>query len=150
MSHRKTPTQLLKEESISLLKKRSSRTLIPSNSKISRNKLRKLELKIQGRLIYPWSPDYNKYKNDFSNTYPTDPQIIALVENHDDIRELLSFANSRNLWTVIRSGGHSLADYSVCDGMVIDLRNLNSVYVDYYNKTVTVDSGVLFGNLNGH
>lgn len=150
MSHRKTPTQLLKEESISLLKKKSSRSLIPSKSKISRNKLKKLELKIQGRLIYPWSPDYNQYKNDFSNTYPTDPKIIALVENYNDIRELLSFANSIDLWTVIRSGGHSLADYSVCDGLVIDLRNLNSIYVDYNNKTVTVDSAVLFGKLNGH
>ncbi|MBK8853987.1 MAG: FAD-binding protein [Saprospiraceae bacterium] len=47
-----------------------------------------------------------------------------------DIQESLNFAQTYKLETRIRSGRHSMTDYSICDGIVIDISNLKSVYIN--------------------
>ena len=47
-----------------------------------------------------------------------------------------------------RSGRHSLANYSTCSGMIIDVSLLDGIAVDPVAKTARVGAGANFGLLN--
>lgn len=109
---------------------------------------RELHESIQGTIVYPWSPGYDQDRKDFNDLYPAHPLMIVYVESESDIRWCLNYAQENGIHTVIRSGGHSLAGYSVCDGMIIDMSRLNNVAIDKTNQMAIVQAGCNFGHLN--
>jgi len=115
---------------------------------ITKEQLATLEGQIDGKIVYPWSPGYDTDKREFNDVYPANPDMIVYVASYQDIRWCLDFMSKSNITTSIRSGGHSLADYSVCDGMVIDISGLKSVNVDVVNQVVWVQAGITFADLN--
>ncbi len=148
MRFHRTPLQIQKEKTIAWLKDSESKTTIPSSLDINRKQMATLEEVIQGRIVWPWTPGYDTDKRDFNNVYPADPVVIIYVANYEDVRLILEFATEVDLPTTIRSGGHSLTDYSVCDGIVIDISGLKSVNVDTVNQTAWVEAGNTFADLN--
>lgn len=147
MNYAYSPLQLYKKKLINDIINGDLNHLIPADFKLSKEKITRFENLVTGKIVWPWSTDYDQDKQDFNNAYPTDPVLIVYVANYEDIRLCLDLAQDVTLWTVIRSGGHSLAGYSVCDGMVIDMSNLNDVYVDVNNKTAVVQAGCTFEKL---
>ncbi|MBK8279950.1 MAG: FAD-dependent oxidoreductase [Saprospiraceae bacterium] len=100
-----------------------------------------------GKLVFPWNPDYEQDRKDFNDVYPACPVVIVYAVCFDDLRECLKIAQDNGLQFTIRSGGHSLAGYSVCDGMVIDMSMMKHVHVDAKSQTLTVDAGAAFGDI---
>jgi FAD/FMN-containing dehydrogenase len=80
--------------------------------------------------------------------WPAYPQIIVFCETRDDVRLCLELAQEKALWAVPRSGRHSLANYSTCSGMIIDVSLLDGITVDPVAKTARVGAGANFGLLN--
>lgn len=103
---------------------------------------------IEGRVVFPWSPSYAEDKREFNDVYPANPDMIVFVASYLDIQLCLKFAQSAVIPTAVRSGRHSLADYSVCDGLVIDISGLKSVYIDPINQFAVVEAGNRFEDLN--
>src|SRR6478672_2940848 len=132
------PSELKKKQSIESLTADDTTVQIPSETGITKEQLAKLEAALQAKVVYPWSPGYDDDKREFNDVYPANPLLIVYVASYQDIQVCLEFARNYKLTTAIRSGRHSLADYSVCDGMVIDTSLLKSVFVDTINQTVWV------------
>ncbi len=147
MSHRLTPLQIRKSKSIKFLLSKNASEKTPSKYNLSLKKLATLEEKLSGKVVYPWTKGYNKDRQEFDDLYPTYPKLIVYALSLLDIRNCIEFAKSESLQIAVRSSGHSLACFSVCDGMVIDLSKMNSVYVDRNTFTVLVESGANFGDL---
>ena len=80
--------------------------------------------------------------------WPAYPQIIVFCEVASDVALCLELARANALWAVPRSGRHSLANYSTCSGMIIDVSLLNGITVDPVAKTARVGAGANFGLLN--
>jgi hypothetical protein len=103
---------------------------------------------IEGTIVYPWSPGYDKDRKDFNDIYPAYPSMIVYVESISDIQWSLKTAQEQGLHTVIRSGGHSLAGYSVSNGMIIDMSRLNNITVDAASNMAMVEAGCIFEKVN--
>ncbi|KAI4256800.1 MAG: hypothetical protein LQ352_001925 [Teloschistes flavicans] len=71
--------------------------------------------------------------------------IQVAVEN--DVVEVVNYARARGLHFMARTGGHSLTTSSrrIQDGLVIDMRGLNTVRYDLAKQQMTVGGGVTTG-----
>jgi FAD/FMN-containing dehydrogenase len=141
-----TPREKHKKQTLQDL--RQSADIVPKNYPFTQKELAAFEASIHGKIVYPWSPKYNLDKREFNNVYPASPQMIVFVASYGDVQLCLQEAKQRGMETTIRSGRHSLADYSVCDGMVIDISGLKSVKIDPTNKTAWVQAGNTFEDLD--
>ena len=67
------------------------------------------------------------YNTKFMNLHP---QGIAYCAGPADVSRCVDFATHHNMAMSVRSGGHSYAGYSSCDGLVIDVSRLAGISVN--------------------
>jgi hypothetical protein len=103
-----------------------------------------LATSLSGPLIRPSSASYGAssllYNEKFTNLHP---QGIAYCRSSQDVARCVDFATSHQMAMCARSGGHSYAGYSSCDGLVIDVSRLNGVRVDTSSNTAVIGAGAL-------
>src|SRR3954451_12942248 len=105
--------------------------------------------RLHGWVVLPGMPDYPAAAAPHAAPrWPAYPQIIVFCEIHEDVRLCLELAREKALWAVPRSGRHSLANYSTCSGMIIDVSLMNGISVDPVELTARVGAGANFGLLN--
>ncbi|MBK6785847.1 MAG: FAD-binding oxidoreductase [Saprospiraceae bacterium] len=148
MRYKPSKTEVQKKENIQWLNSDKFPDESFSSFGITREVLVSFENALTCTVIYPWSKGYNKARREFNNVYPASPRMIIFVNYIQDIQESLKFAQTYKLETRIRSGRHSMTDYSICDGIVIDISNLKSVYINTENQTAYVEAGNRFEDLN--
>ena len=144
MKYRKSALQIEKYHSVKWLRSNDSKASFPKRFKVKRADLADAEEKIKGKVVYPWTKGYDDDRADFNNVYEAAPLMIVYVACNEDVRITLAFATENKIELVIRAGGHSLADYSVCDGIILDVSVLNNIYVDNITKTALIESGCTF------
>jgi FAD/FMN-containing dehydrogenase len=106
--------------------------------------LRDLASELHGPLLRPGSARYAKARVIENERYASlHPQAIALAENEADVAACVRFAARSPLRFAVRSGGHSYAGYSLCPGLVCDVRRLNAVHIAPDHRSVRVGAGVL-------
>lgn len=97
---------------------------------------------LSGTLVRPSSGAYAAdsllYNAKFTNLHP---QGIAYCAGAEDVARCVDFATSHGMPLCARSGGHSYAAYSSCDGLVIDVSRLASIRVDPNANTATIGAG---------
>jgi FAD/FMN-containing dehydrogenase len=77
------------------------------------------------------------------------PALIARCANTPDVVAAVNFARQHTLEVAVRSGGHSVAGLSVCDGgILIDLAGLKEIEVDPRARTARAGGGVLWGEFD--
>jgi FAD/FMN-containing dehydrogenase len=78
-----------------------------------------------------------------------DPAAIARCAGADDVAAAVNFARDRGLVIAVRSGGHSVAGLSVCEGgLLIDLSGMKRIEVDPEARTARAGGGVLWGEFD--
>lgn len=107
-----------------------------------------LQARIYGKVLLPIDADYPKARMAFSNMFQRWPQLVVECETPGDVVEALAFARRHQLPFVCRSGGHSTAGYSTCEGMILDVRGLDDVVMSADLTTVTCGAGTPFHKLN--
>src|SRR3989337_2306976 len=90
-----------------------------------------LQTNFKGRLIGPDNTDYDKARAVFYGGVDMRPAVIIRVADAEDVKKAISLAKETGLELAVRSGGHSFAGYSSCDGgIVIDLRDMKKLDID--------------------
>ena len=77
------------------------------------------------------------------------PAVIARCAGVADVKRSLEFSLDKALPVSIRSGGHGLPGYAVCDGgVMIDLSEMAAVNVDPAAKTARAQAGANWGQFD--
>jgi FAD/FMN-containing dehydrogenase len=102
-----------------------------------------LDKSLQGRVVTPGADDYDDLRRVFVGDVDKRPQAVVRVANAGDVARTVAFAREAGLELAVRCGGHSGAGHSATDeGIVLDLRDLNSIDIDPTARTVSAGGGV--------
>jgi FAD/FMN-containing dehydrogenase len=108
-----------------------------------------LRARLTGQLITPDSADY-----DAARATPLRdsraPLAVVRVASAEDVAAVVDLAREHALPLAVRSGGHSVAGYSVIDGaIVVDFSAMKRVTIDPGARTARVQPGATSGDLAG-
>jgi FAD/FMN-containing dehydrogenase len=108
-----------------------------------------LKSSFRGKLIVPADPQYNTTRVVFNAAIDRRPGLIAQCAGPDDVVRAVNLAREKNLVLAVRGTGHNVAGFAVCDeGMVIDLSPMKAIEVDPHARTVRVEGGCTWGEVN--
>jgi FAD/FMN-containing dehydrogenase len=114
----------------------------------SSSQLERLRSRLEGQLL---TAGNNLYDLARTTIYVTeDPRPLAIVKaaNAQDVAETVKVARENGFPLSVRSGGHSIAHYSVIDGaVVVDLSGMKSVDIDPVTRIARVGAGATSGDL---
>ena len=116
---------------------------------LSSESIRKFAESIAGEIILPDNARYSKARRVWNHAVDKHPALIARCAGVDDVRRAIEFARTNELLTAVRSGGHSFAGHSSCDGgIVIDLSLMKLATVDPVHERITIGGGVAAAELD--
>ena len=103
----------------------------------------------RGALIAAGQPGYDETRAVWNGTVNRRPRLIARCTGTADVVAAVRFARDRDLEIAVRGGGHNVAGTALCDGgIVIDLSAMRAVAVDPDRRTVQVQGGALWGDVD--
>jgi FAD/FMN-containing dehydrogenase len=103
----------------------------------------------EGELILPGDSGYDECRKVFNAIHDKQPAVIARCAGTPDVVAAVNFARQNGLLVAVRSGGHSVAGLSVCDGgILIDLAGLKRIEVDPKARAARAGGGVLWGEFD--
>jgi FAD/FMN-containing dehydrogenase len=127
----------------------AQRTEIETIAHLDSESIRKFAESIAGEIILPDDERYQKARRVWNHAVDKHPAMITRCAGVDDVRRAIEFARRNELLTSVRSGGHSFAGQSVCDGgMVIDLSLMKNATVEPGRQLITIGGGVANGELD--
>jgi hypothetical protein len=101
---------------------------------------------IRGRVITPDDDDYDAIRMVQAGGIDRRPAAIVRVADAADVATVISTARDTGLPLAVRSGGHSGAGHGSTDGgLVIDVRDLDSLDIDAEGRTAWAGSGLTAG-----
>lgn len=102
-----------------------------------------------GRVVLPQDPDYDESRQVFNGMIDKRPRVIAQCGSVEDVSRAINYARENGLEIGVRGGGHGVTGAALAeDGLVIDLRRMNSVTVDPQAQTAVVEGGATMSNLD--
>ena len=111
--------------------------------------LRELREGFRGEVIEPHDARYDETRQVFNAMFDRRPAAILRPTGTADVIRAIGLARLTDLPLAIRSGGHSVAGFSSCDGgIVLDLRGLKGIRIDPDRRTARVQGGVDWGELD--
>ena len=101
---------------------------------------------VRGRVITADDPDYDAARRIMYAGHDTRPAAIVRAADAADVASVVTIARDSDLELAVRSGGHSAAGHSSCDGgIVIDVRDLDGLDIDVAGRTAWAGSGLTAG-----
>ncbi len=111
--------------------------------------LQEMRTSLRGQLLLPNEPGYEDARKVFNAMIDRRPAVIVQCAGVADVIAAVKFARSHDVEVAVRSTGHNVAGISVCDGgMVIDLSAMKGIHVNPAARSVRVEPGVTWGELN--
>lgn len=108
-----------------------------------------LVARVEGRIVTTDEADYDAMRGIAHSNWDHHPLFVARVANAPDVADVVDFARRHQLDIAVRSGGHSVCGHSAsAGGVVIDLRDLQSLDIDLENMTVWAGSGLTAGQVS--
>src|SRR5215813_6502115 len=104
---------------------------------------------LRGELILRNDPRYEEARKIYNGMIDKRPLLIARCVDVADVLAAVNYGRENNLLTAIRGGGHNGAGLCTCDGgLVIDLSRMGGIRVDPAKKTVRVEGGGVWGDVD--
>ncbi|MEX0786430.1 MAG: FAD-binding oxidoreductase, partial [Dehalococcoidia bacterium] len=108
-----------------------------------------MAMQFRGALLRPGDPGYDGARVVYNGMFDRKPGLIIRCSGTADVIDAVNFARQHDLVVAVRGGGHNIAGNAVCDdGLVIDLSQMRGVHVDRDAKTVRVQGGALWGDVD--
>jgi FAD/FMN-containing dehydrogenase len=104
---------------------------------------------LRGALLAPGDPGYEDARAVYNAMIQRRPAAIAQVADVADVIACVNAARDAGVLVAVRGGGHNAGGLGVVDdGLVIDLRRLRSIRVDPHARTVRVEGGATWGDVD--
>jgi FAD/FMN-containing dehydrogenase len=101
---------------------------------------------LNGRVITPREPDYDQARTVFVGGIDRHPSVIVKAADASDVARVVLLARETGLELAVRSGGHSTAGHSVCEGgIVLDLSGMNALDINVEHHTAWAQTGLTAG-----
>src|SRR5215207_1056159 len=105
--------------------------------------------RLRGDLLRPTDEGYDAARTIHNGMIDRRPTLIARCAGVADVITSVQFARDQQLLISVRSGGHSLPGFSVCDGgLMIDLSRMRGVRVDPARQTARAEAGATWGDFD--
>ncbi len=121
----------------------------PVHATLTSSAIASLRGRLDGRLVTPDSVEYDEARTTI-NRQSRFPLAIVRAEHAADVAAAVDVARQHNLPLAVRSGGHSIAGFSMVDAsLVIDFAAMKRVTIDPVTRTARVQPGATSGDLAG-
>jgi FAD/FMN-containing dehydrogenase len=108
-----------------------------------------LDAIIKGRVLTPDRDGYDEARTVFNAMVDKRPAVIVCCRDPHDVIAAVDLARVRAAEVSVRSGGHGVTGSQIADGgLVIDLTEMKRIAVDPEARTVRVQAGVTWGELD--
>ncbi len=104
---------------------------------------------LRGELIEPWHKAYDEARTLYNAMIDKHPALIARCRDVADVMAAVNFARDNDVLLAVRGGGHNGPGLALCDdGLVIDLSLMKGIRVDPARRTVRVEPGCRWGDVD--
>ncbi len=118
-------------------------------NEVDEAKVREFASGFRGELIRPGNSGYEKARRIHNAMIDRYPALIARCADVSDVIQSVNFARDNQLTLAVRGGGHSGPGLSLVDnGLVLDLSLMKGIRVDPSAKTVRVEGGCTWGEVD--
>jgi FAD/FMN-containing dehydrogenase len=105
--------------------------------------------RLGGTLLRPSDAGYEQARRVYNGMIEKRPALIARCVDVADVMVAVNFAREHELTLAVRGGGHSGPGLGTCDdGLVIDLAGMKGIRVDPSARTVRVEGGCTWGEVD--
>lgn len=118
-------------------------------STLVKDTLSGLKSAFRGKVITPDDKGYDGARTIYNAMIEKHPAVIAKCRNVADVIAAVNYGGAQKLDVSVRSGGHNGPGLSlVDDGLVIDLSEMKGIRVDPKARTVRVEPGCTWGDVD--
>ncbi|CAN5879118.1 FAD-binding oxidoreductase [soil metagenome] len=108
-----------------------------------------LQSGLRGDLIQRGGEGYDQARTVYNAMIDKRPALIARCADIADVISAVNFGRENDLLVAVRGGGHNGAGLGMCDdGLVIDLSGMRGIRVDPASRTVRVEGGATWGDVD--
>ncbi len=105
--------------------------------------------RLRGSLLRLGDDGYEQARQVYNGMIDRHPALIVRCADVADVIAAVNFAREQNLTLAVRGGGHSGPGLGTCDdGLVIDLAGMKGIRVDPSARTVRVEGGCTWGEVD--
>lgn len=116
---------------------------------LSPSAIEKFRASFRGPSFCPGDQGYDAARKIHNAMIDRHPAIIAQCAGVADVIAAIKFAREQGVASSVRGTGHNVAGISLCDdGIVIDLSAMKGIHVNPAARTVRVEPGVTWAELN--
>jgi len=104
---------------------------------------------LRGPLLRPDDEGYDDARTIWNAAIDREPAAIARCRGTADVITAVRFVREHDLLFSVKSGGHHVSGAAICEGgLVIDLSEMTGVRVDPHARTVRVQGGATWGDVD--
>lgn len=108
-----------------------------------------LRARVRGTVVGPAAPDYDQARRVYNGAVDRRPRAVVRVADVADVIACVETARDAGITLAVRGGGHHGAGFGVWDdALVIDFSGLRSTTVDPVARTVRVDAGCTWADVD--
>jgi FAD/FMN-containing dehydrogenase len=108
-----------------------------------------LRAALRGTLLLPADAGYDDARAVYNGMIQRRPAAIAPVVDVADVIACVDAARTAGILVSVRGGGHNAGGLGVADGaLVVDLRHMRGIRVDPQARTVRVEGGATWGDVD--
>ena len=124
-------------------------TDVKKATRLSMESIAALRTKIRGDIIQPGDPQYETARKVYNAMIDKRPALIVRVVDVADIISAIEFGHENRLDVAVRGGSHNGPGFGTVEGgLVIDLSRMRGIRVDPDAKTVRVEGGAVWGDVD--
>lgn len=124
-------------------------TLSGGKAKFTDEQLGELQMVFRGPLISPNDDRYDSHRSVENLAINRRPGLIIRCSGNADVIDGVNLAREHGLLVAVRAGGHHVGGHGTTDGgLLLDLRDMNGVWVDVESKIVRCQGGATWGQVD--